>query len=64
MKVYCIEQRYYDNGSVTCKVIIEQHKKMPQNTYEETPRYDRYRDYFATEVDAREFCKENGIILE
>lgn len=55
MKIYCVVQRYYENGDVIALIETTECDKKPKNTCEELERFDLYRDYFTNSEEAEHF---------
>jgi hypothetical protein len=58
-KWYIVKSKFYDNGKIVANITGEiESEEQPTPTEESTLACDIYVDYFATEKEAIEFCKE------
>lgn len=57
MKIYCVVQRYYDNGKVCVNLETLEIEALPTNSSREYEKYDTYRDYFTDRAEADQFYK-------
>lgn len=55
LKIYAVEQRYYDNGKVDIKMWAFHADEKPEPYQKEEPQFDLYIDYFVDKALAKEF---------
>lgn len=58
MKIYAVEQRYYDSGKVEAKLWAFHADEKPEPYQKEEPLFDLYIDYFADEALAKKFLED------
>lgn len=58
MKIYEVEQKYFDNGTVKAKITEYELETIPENESFENKKCDVYRDYFTNKQEAENFYKK------
>ena len=58
MKIYEVEQKYFNNGKVKATITELELKTVPKNMITENNQYDLYKDYFTDKTTAQKFYKD------
>jgi hypothetical protein len=58
MKIYAVEQKYFDKGKIEAKISSFESSIIPKNHSEEHTNYDYYVDYFDNLKDAENWKKQ------
>ena len=58
MKIYAVEQRYYDDGKVDAKLWAFHADEKPEPYRSEESQFDLYIDYFTDEALAKKFFED------
>lgn len=58
MKIYAVEQKYFDKGKIEVKISSFELSIMPKSYSEEHVNYDYYVDYFDNLKDAENWKKQ------
>ncbi len=58
LKIYAVEQCYYDNGKVEAKLWAFHADEKPKPYQKEEPQLDLYIDYFVDETLAKKFLED------
>lgn len=58
MKIYCVEQKYFNNGNVQVSHRSLDLPAVPASSSQEYERYDLYIDYFTDPVEAEKFMRQ------
>lgn len=58
MKIYEVEQKYFDNGKVKAKITEYELETIPENESIENQKCDLYRDYFTDKATAQKFYED------